>query len=110
MVWRNNVGVAWQGEAATLDNGNVFIERARRIRYGLMNGSSDLIGIRVVTITQDMVGKKIGQFMGVEVKTEKGLEKEAQQKFRYNVLKKKGFCVVSRSVEDICEKLEGEIK
>ena len=63
-LWRNNVG-------ALLDS------RGVPIRYGLANDSSvvnrqiksaDLIGIRPVLITQDMVGKIIGQFVSRECK------------------------------------------
>ena len=64
LMWRNNVG------ACQDDHGNF-------IRYGLANESkqmnkkiksSDLIGIRPVVITQEMVGTTIGQFVALEVK------------------------------------------
>ena len=64
-LWRNNLGAT-----KTLE-GNF-------VRYGLANDSkiinkeiksSDLIGIKPVFITQDMVGKKIGQFLSVEIKS-----------------------------------------
>lgn len=81
-LWRNNTGAAHD------NSGNFF-------RYGLANDtpamgkiikSSDLIGIRPVVITQDMVGKTIGQFVAREVKREnwvyKGTPREvAQLKF-----------------------------
>jgi len=80
ILWRNNSGMAFDR------NGNA-------IRYGLANDSqqmnrkiksADLIGIRPVIITPDMVGKVIGQFMAVEVKappwTYKGTEREIAQK------------------------------
>ncbi len=63
-IWRNNVGAMMD------DNGNF-------IRYGLCNDSkqmntliksSDLVGIRPVTITQNHVGQVIGQFVAREVK------------------------------------------
>lgn len=63
-LWRNNVG------ATTTNTGSY-------IRFGLANDSpemnsiiksSDLIGIRPVVITEDLVGKKIGQFLCREVK------------------------------------------
>lgn len=61
ILWRNNVG-GFEG-----------------VRYGLANESSqmnrilkssDLIGIRRVTITPEMVGKTIGQFVAIECKKE----------------------------------------
>ena len=63
-LWRNNVGVLTD-------------ERGVPVRYGLANDSKavnahlksgDLIGIRPVVITQDMVGMTIGQFVSIEVK------------------------------------------
>ncbi len=63
-LWRNNVG-------ATLTADGSFI------RYGLANDSkamnkriksSDLIGICPVTITPEMIGQVIGQFVAREVK------------------------------------------
>lgn len=63
-LWRNNVG------AGKLENGSF-------VRWGLCNDSvavnaalksADLIGLRRVMITQEMVGSIIGQFMSVECK------------------------------------------
>lgn len=63
-IWRNNVG-------ATMDENGNFI------RFGLCNDSkqmnsmiksSDLIGIKPITITQEHVGHIIGQFIAREVK------------------------------------------
>lgn len=41
------------------------------VRYGLCKGSSDLIGWMPVTITPDMVGKKVAVFSACEVKKNK---------------------------------------
>lgn len=66
-LWRNNVGAAQDSK------GNFF-------RYGLANDSKrmndvlksgDLIGIRPVKITSDMVGQTIGQFVSREIKKPK---------------------------------------
>jgi len=63
------------------------------VRYGLANDSpqinnilksSDLIGIRPILVTQDMVGKTIGQFVAREIKCEgwiyKATDREKAQK------------------------------
>lgn len=63
-LWRNNVGATYTREGAFL-------------RYGLANDSAnvnreiksaDLIGIKPVLITQEMVGMVIGQFVSREIK------------------------------------------
>lgn len=78
-LFRNNVGVLKD-------------ERGIPVRYGLCNDtpamnkrvkSSDLIGLRPVIITPDMVGTTLGQFVAREVKREgwkyKGTEHEQAQ-------------------------------
>ncbi len=63
-LWRNNVGAAYMKDGSF-------------IRYGLANDSAtlnreiksaDLIGIRPVLITPDMVGTILGQFLSREIK------------------------------------------
>lgn len=63
-LWRNNVGACKD-------------ESGRIIRYGLCNDSaqlnkriksSDLIGVRPLIVTPEMVGHTIGQFVAREVK------------------------------------------
>lgn len=78
ILWRNNVG------AVTDSQGNFF-------RYGLANDtpemnrickSADLIGIRPVKITEEMVGSEIGQFVSREVKAagwEPGKDKKREK-------------------------------
>jgi len=99
VLWRNNVG---QVDPTTYD-GKSFI------RYGLANHSkamikmiksSDLIGIRQITVTKDMVGSIIGQFVAREIKkpgwryTGNGRE-EAQLRFLELVLSMGGDAAFS---------------
>lgn len=85
-LFRNNVGLF-----KTKDG--------RTVKTGLCNGSSDVIGITSVTITPDMVGKKIGVFTAIEVKKPNKKMTKIQQDF-VNVIKSLGgFAGMANSVE-----------
>jgi ribosomal protein S19 len=67
-LFRNNVGTGWIGQVKRTSDGSIILLNPRPLHAGLCVGSSDLIGWKPVTITPDMVGKKIAQFTAVEVK------------------------------------------
>jgi hypothetical protein len=67
-LWRNNTG-------ALRD------QRGQLVRFGLCEGSSDLIGYRTVTITPDMVGRQIAQFVALEIKAPTGRTTAPQRQF-----------------------------
>lgn len=85
-LWRNNTGAL---KDAT----------GRLVRYGLCPGSSDLIGLRQVTITPDMVGQTMGVFVAIEVK-DQGRLTEQQRAFLAMVQQAGGLAGVARSVDD----------
>ena len=104
-LFKNNVGTAYRGFMKMYD-GKRVVASPTLIRYGLggLKGSSDLIGITPVTITQEMVGDKIGVFTAVEVKKDKqGSYKatEEQKLFIEFVRKKDGIAGVCDSNEDL---------
>ena len=82
-------------------------QRGNVIRYGLCNGSSDLIGWTPVTLTPDMVGKKIAVFTAIEVKLNKNGKYKAtdlQKAFISAVKSAGGFAGVAdcnKDLEDI---------
>ncbi len=88
-VFWNNVGKCWIGKAQVIkspmsvnvDHGDVVIRGARRFHAGLAEGSSDLIGWDSVTVTPDMVGRKIAVFVSMEVKTPKGRATPKQEQW-----------------------------
>jgi hypothetical protein len=81
-LFRNNVGQGFQGKPQWLESGNLLLKYPRRINFGLCKGSSDLIGFRRRTITQDMVGQSIAQFVALEVKNHsRAKRRDDQQKF-----------------------------
>jgi hypothetical protein len=95
------------------NSGALTDSTGRLVRYGLGNiseksnkylKSSDLIGIKEVVITQDMVGQKVGLFMAVEVKAEdwkyKASDREvAQKNFIDLIISKGGLGFFANSVE-----------
>ncbi|CRI67076.1 VRR-NUC domain protein [Thiocapsa sp. KS1] len=100
-TWRNNTGQAWAGDATRLKDGSVLIRNPRPLHAGLCKGSSDLIGIRPVVVTSEMIGQTLAQFAAVEVKTPKGKLTEHQQKFLAFVESRGGLAIVARSPDDI---------
>jgi len=87
-LFRNNVG-----GFRTLDG--------RFIRTGLCVGSSDLIGWRSVTITPEMVGTKIAQFVGMEAKAGRKNQTKEQKAFADTLTLAGGLACVVRTVEDV---------
>lgn len=64
-LFRNNVGVAIRRDGVPVRYGLANVTKAMNQQLK----SSDLIGIRPVVITQEMVGQTIGQFVAVECKS-----------------------------------------
>lgn len=98
-LWRNNTG-----KARTVDG--------RFIKFGIPSadgGGSDLIGITPVTITADMVGKKIGVFTAVEVKSKSGRATKAQLQFIENVKNWGGIAGVARSEQEALDLIRSAI-
>lgn len=98
-VFRNQVGEGYVGQALR-DPEGVFLRDARHVRMGLFPGSGDLIGWRTVTITPDMVGKPIAQFLSIEVKTLTGRVRPDQQNWADQITAAGGHAIIARSVSD----------
>lgn len=96
-LWRNNNGLGWVGPQVRVSHpqllmvrpGDVLIRGAMPLHAGLIEGSSDLIGLTAA-----------GQFLAVEVKTPKGLVREGQESFIAQVKRMGGIGLIARSVED----------
>ena len=72
----------------------------RHIRYGLCPGSADLIGWDTVTVTPDMVGKRVAVFLSIEVKGKKGKASEQQENWLRVVQEAGGIACIARSPEE----------
>ena len=78
---------------------------AARIHFGLTTGSSDLIGLKTITITPEMVGCRIAQFVGVETKTATGSMREEQKRWLSFVNQAGGLAIVARDLAEAENKL-----
>ena len=118
-LFRNNVGVGWAGPSTKVTAGNVAAVRAglrpgdvvvrngRPLRAGLAVGSSDLIGLRSVTVTPEMVGQRLAVFSAIEVKAPRRPLTTEQEAFIAMVMEMGGLAGVARSVEEAEEILKG---
>ena len=95
-VWRNNVG---GGKLAQRDC-KYCQQNGRWIDWGLQTGSSDLIGIHRHLITQEEVGKYIGRFFCVEIKTPTGRLSKEQKIWAATIRSFDGIAETCRSKDD----------
>ena len=72
----------------------------RLVTFGLARGSADLIGWRTVTITPDMVGRRLAVFTRIEVKTPPGRVRPDQAAWLGAVQAAGGIAGIARSVPD----------
>ena len=73
----------------------------RWIRYGLTPGSADLIGWQSVTVTPEMIGRKLAVFTSIEVKAHAtGRLTPQQDNWRRVVSSAGGAAGVARSVAE----------
>ncbi|MFH5927131.1 VRR-NUC domain-containing protein [Roseomonas xinghualingensis] len=98
-IFRNHVGQGWTGELVKSDDGVVVLRNARPARFGLADGSHDLIGIRRLLITPEMVGGHIGAFLSVEVKSPTGRTSASQDRWTNMVRAFGGLAGAARSVD-----------
>ena len=98
-VFRNQVGEGYVGQALR-DPEGVFLRDARHVRMGLFPGSADLIGWRTLTVTPDMVGSQIAQFLSIEIKTKTGRVRPDQQNWLDQITTAGGHAIIARAVSD----------
>lgn len=100
-AFRNNTGVAWQGDAKRIGPSRVLLENARPVHFGLTRGSSDVIGFKSITITPDHLNRTVAIFAAIEVKAAKGKTTEEQNNFLDCVRNAGGIGIVARNPDDI---------
>jgi len=100
LLLRNNSGACSDKEGRLIRFGLGNISR----QHQAVSASSDLIGITMVTVTPEMVGRQIGIFTAIEVKASKwkrpsNTREEAQENFIKWVKSCGGLAGFSNSVD-----------
>jgi len=107
-LFRNNVGTAYIGQSTIfrksgtvqVDAGDVLVKQGRIFHAGLVKGSSDIIGIKSVIITLEMVGKSVAVFTAIEGKTKSGRATAEQIAFINMVNGMGGIAFIARDEEE----------
>ena len=103
---RVNSGTFWGGKVLAHTGDKLVLQNPTKV-MGAPAGTSDIIGCKTITITPEMVGKKIGIFAAVEVKRPGEKPRENQVNF-LEVMRRRGAMVgVARSPEDAVRILGG---
>lgn len=106
-LFRNDCGAGWTGAKSTpLSGGRVILDKARRVSYGLLPGSGDLIGWEAITITPEMVGQKIARFVSIEAKTLRDKIADDQVKWLRNVRAAGGDARIVKELPDGIKEIE----
>ena len=106
-AWRINVGFAWVGEVAGKTAEFITLRNYRPFKTGVPPGFSDIVGLRSITVTQDMVGAKLAVFTVIESKTSKGKTASAQDSFLSMVKSLGGIAGVARSEDEAAQIVMG---
>lgn len=94
LSWRNQTGVF-----RAMDDPN------RIVNVGI-KGSSDILTVAAIIITQEMVGKTVGVAVGIEVKTKTGAQSDRQKKWQAAFEKRGGIYLISRSKEEAIKQID----
>lgn len=102
-IFRNNTGKAYQANKVLRVGNTITLTDYRVVEAGLCVGSSDLIGLTMITITPDMIGKQVAVFTAIEGKTNRGVASEAQNNFINMVNNFGGIAGVARGEQQAVE-------
>ena len=101
-LWKNSIGQGWMGKILSQGGEYLTLKNPYRLSFGIGGkGGSDLIGYKSITITQEMVGQTIAQWVSIEVKSKTGRLSKDQKHHLKVVQEAGGIAIVARSVEDL---------
>jgi len=80
------------------------------VHYGLCTGSSDIIGCTPIVVTNKMVGKTVGVFTAIEVKSDKGKPTKEQSSFIEMVKNNGGISGIARSDKESLQIIQNYVE
>ena len=86
----------FRNETGTLPNPRT----GKWVKFGLAQGSSDLIGFKTITVTPEMIGSDLAVFCSIEVKTKTGRLSDIQHNWLQVVKNAGGITGVARTVSE----------
>lgn len=104
--FRINAGSFWSGEILSHDGKMLLLKNPRKIQ-GAPEGFSDIVGVTTVTVTPQMVGRKIGVFTCIEVKKPGEKPKKHQENFLAQMRSRGAIAGVARSPEEAVRIING---
>jgi hypothetical protein len=99
-LFRSNAGVAWQGKEVEHTREFLTLQNPRAI-HGWPAGTSDLVGWQSVTVTREMLGKRVAVFVAVETKSASGRLTPEQRRFLAAVSRAGGRAVSARTLAEV---------
>jgi hypothetical protein len=99
---RIRLAISKQGGALALRNNTGLFKTfdGRTVQAGMGTGTSDLIGLTSHIITPEDVGRLVGIFLAIEVKTDIGRLRTEQSAFLSQVTRMGGVGGIARSDDD----------
>jgi VRR-NUC domain len=98
-LFRQNSGLAWQGTVIERTQHRLILAHPRPLKMGAP-GLSDLGGWSGMEINEEMIGRMIAVYTGIEVKSRTGRATPEQLAFIDTVRRAGGRAGVARSVEE----------
>lgn len=108
LLFRNNNGQGFVGkvEKEFVNLSQIVLSFYRRIVFGLFPGSADLIGLKSIVITPEMVGKKIAVFVSLEIKKPGEKLKDEQLQWLSVMQQRGAIAGVATSADEALELLK----
>lgn len=99
--WLRRAMVRFSKQGYRVFRNNVGFDKQRKVKYGLQNGSADLIGYKPYVVRPEDVGRTLGLFVAIEVKRDDNVPTDQQEQFLAAVAAAGGEAWVTTNDDDV---------